>query len=57
MPRGKKHCRPEEVIPKLREAEVLLSEGNTQELAAKKIGVSTRPPIRWLKEYGGLVSF
>ena len=33
MPRGKKHG-PEEVIPKLREAEVLISQGSTQELAA-----------------------
>ena len=53
MPRGKKHG-PEEVIPKLREAEVLISQGVTQELAAKKIGVSTQTLIRWRKEYGGL---
>lgn len=53
MPRGKKHG-PEEVIPKLREAEVLISQGSTQELAAKKIGVSTQTLIRWRKEYGGL---
>lgn len=53
MPRGKKHG-PEEVIPKLREAEILLSQGSTQELAAKKIGVSTQTLIRWRKEYGGL---
>ena len=52
MPRGKKHG-PEEVIPKLREAEVLISEGSTQELAAKQIGVSTQTLIRWRKEYGG----
>ncbi len=52
MPRGKKH-RPEEVIPKLREAEVLISEGSTQELAAKQIGVSKQTLIRWRKEYGG----
>ena len=45
MPRGKKYG-PEEVIPKLREAEVLLSQGSTQELAAKKIGVSTQTLIR-----------
>ena len=34
MPRGKKYG-PEEIIPKLREAEVLMSQGTTQELAAK----------------------
>ena len=50
MPRGKKHG-PEEVIPKLREAEVLISEGSTQELAAKQIGVTKQTLIRWRKEY------
>ena len=48
MPRGKKHG-PEEVIPKLREAEVLISQGSTQELAAKQIGVTKQtldlPPV------------
>lgn len=53
MPRGKKY-KAEEIIPKLREAEVLISQGETQELAAKKIGVSTQTLIRWRKEYGGL---
>ena len=52
MPRGKKHG-PEEVIPKLREAEVLISQGSTQELAAKQIGVTKQTLIRWWKEYGG----
>ena len=52
MPRGKKHA-PEEVIPKLREAEVLISQGSTQELAAKQIGVTKQTLIRWRKEYGG----
>ncbi len=41
MPRGKKY-RAEEIIPKLRQAEILISQGSTQELAAKKIGVSVR---------------
>ena len=53
MPRGRKY-RPEEIIPKLREAEVLISQGKTQEQAAKQIGVSTQTLIRWRKEYGGL---
>ena len=44
---------PEEVIPKLREAEVLISQGSTQELAAKQIGVTKQTLIRWRKEYGG----
>ena len=51
MPRGKKY-RAEEIIPKLREAEILISQGSTQELAAKNIGVSVQTLIRWRKEYG-----
>ena len=53
MPRGKKYG-PEVIIPKLREAEVLTWQGTSQELAAKKIGVSVQTLIRWRKEYGGL---
>ena len=53
MPRGKKYS-PEEIIPKLRESEILISQGKTQELAAKQLGVSTQTLIRWRKEYGGL---
>jgi len=41
MPRGKKY-RAEEIIPKLREAEILISQGSTQELAAKNIGLNNR---------------
>ena len=41
------------MIPKLREAEVLISQGSTQELAAKQIGVTKQTLIRWRKEYGG----
>ena len=49
MPRGKKYG-PEEIIPKLREAEVLMSQGKTQELAAKQIGVTEQTYYRWKKE-------
>ena len=52
MPRGKKHG-PEEVIPKLREAEVLISQGEysgTGGEADWRIETDT-DPLR--KEYGG----
>ena len=51
--RGKQY-KAEEIIPKRPEAEVLMSQGMTQDLAAKQIGVSTQTRIRWRKEYGGL---
>ena len=45
---------PEQIITKLREAEVLLSQGNTVSIACKKIGVSDYTYYRWRKEYGGM---
>ena len=53
MPRGKKHT-AEEIIGKLREAEVIVSQGGTTEAAAKTIGVTVQTFFRWRKEYGGL---
>ena len=39
---------------KLREAEVLLSQGATLAVVWKKIGVSDCTYYRWRKEYGGM---
>ncbi len=52
MPR--KTYSPEQIINKLREAEILLSQGNTIGVASKKIGVSDYTYYRWRKEYGGM---
>ena len=53
MSRGKKHT-AEQIIGKLREAELAISKGRTSEQAAKAIGVSKYTYFRWRKEYGGL---
>lgn len=53
MPRGKKFA-AEQIIAKLREAEVELARGKTVLEAAKKIGVTEQTYYRWKKEYGGL---
>jgi transposase-like protein len=45
---------PEQIINKLREAEVLLSQGTTIAVVTKKIGVSDYTYYRWRKEYGGM---
>jgi transposase-like protein len=45
---------PEQIINKLREAEVLLSQGNTFGVVSKKIGISDYTYYRWRKEYGGM---
>jgi putative transposase len=46
--------RPEQIINKLREAEVLLSQGVTVGKAARRIGVTEQTYYRWRREYGGM---
>ena len=49
-----KRYRPEEIIAKLREAEVLLGQGNRVPEVVKTIGISEVTYYRWRKEYGGM---
>ena len=51
---GRKRFSPEQIIVKLREAEVLESKGLAQVEAAKKLGIAEQTLLRWRKEYGGL---
>ena len=44
----------EQIIAKLREAEVLLSQGRTVGEAARQLGVSEQTYYRWRSEYGGM---
>jgi len=44
----------EQIISKLREVEVLLSQGSTVGQACRKIGVTEQTYYRWRKEYGGM---
>ena len=50
---GRKRFSPEQIIVKLREAEIIESKGLTQVEAAKKLGIAEQTLIRWRKEYGG----
>ena len=50
---GRRH-QPEEVIGKLREAEILLSQGGSVADASRRIGVTQQTYYRWRKEFGGL---
>ena len=52
MPR-KRHT-PEQIIRKLREAEVELSKGQTTVDVVRKLGITEQTYYRWRKEYGGL---
>jgi len=51
---ARKHHKPEEIIAKLREAEVLIAQGRSVADAARAIGVTEQSYYRWRKEYGGL---
>jgi transposase-like protein len=50
----KKGYTPEQIINKLREAEILINQGATLAVVIKKIGVSDQTYYRWRKEYGGM---
>ena len=51
---GRKRYTPEQIIGKLREAEVLLGKGQTIGQACRKLGVTDQTYYRWRKEYGGM---
>ena len=52
MPR-KRHV-PEQIIRKLREAEVELAKGLTTGDVVRTLGITEQTYYRWRKEYGGL---
>ena len=52
MPR--KSYKPEEIVAKLRQVDVLTSQGMPMAEAIRQVGVSEVTFYRWRKEYGGL---
>jgi transposase-like protein len=50
----KKYHKPEEIVSKLRQVDVLTSQGSTVADAIRQIGVTEITYYRWRKEYGGL---
>jgi transposase-like protein len=50
----RKSYTPEQIINKLREAEVLIGQGATLAMMLKKIGVSDCTYYRWRQEFGGM---
>jgi len=51
---ARKFLTPEQIINRLREAEVALSQGSTVAQASRKIGVTEQTYYRWRREYGGM---
>ena len=52
MPR--KRYKPEEIVAKLRQVEVLVSQGTSMADAIRQIGVTEVTFYRWRQEFGGL---
>ncbi|CAO4149451.1 IS3 family transposase ISMex5 [Methylorubrum aminovorans] len=53
---GTKRHKPEDVVAKLRQVDVLVSQGQSVAEAIRSIGVTEVTYYRWRKEYGGLKS-
>ena len=51
---SKRRHSAEQIIGKLREAEVALSQGETVAVVCRKLGVVEQTYYRWRKAYGGL---
>ncbi len=51
---ARKQHKPEEIVAKLRQAEVLTAQGKTVAEGARAIGVTEATYYRWRAEYGGL---
>jgi transposase-like protein len=51
---AKKRYRPEEIIGKLREADVLISQGKKVVDVIKALGITDVTSYRWRQEFGGM---
>ena len=51
---ARKRYSAEQIIKKLREAEVLQAQGQTIAQVVRQLGVTDQTYYRWRKEYGGL---
>jgi transposase-like protein len=51
---SRKRFTAEEIIHKLREAEVFLAQGQKTPEVCRKLGVTDQTYYRWRREYGGL---
>ena len=52
----KKRYRPEDILSKLREADILISQGKTVAETIRILGISDVTYYRWRKEYGGMTT-
>ena len=51
---AKRTYNPEQVINKLREAEIYITQGSSISEASRRINITVQTYYRWRKEYGGM---
>ncbi|KHF24375.1 transposase, partial [Solemya velum gill symbiont] len=51
---GIKRHKPEEIVQKLRQVEVLVGQGTARIDAIREIGITEQTYYRWRKKYGGM---
>jgi len=51
---GRRTYTPEQIINKLREVEVFVSQGATTAEASRKVSITEQTYYRWRREYGGM---
>jgi len=51
---SKRRYSPEQVVNKLREADVLIAKGKTVAQVCKQLGVTSVTYYRWRREFGGM---
>jgi putative transposase len=51
---SRKRYTPEQIIGKLREAEVAIAQGQTIGQVCRSLGIAEQTYYRWRREYGGL---
>ncbi|MBM3645374.1 MAG: transposase, partial [Alphaproteobacteria bacterium] len=51
---ARKRYKPEEIVAKLRQVDVLQSQGQSTGKAVRQIGVTETTYFRWRREFGGL---
>ena len=51
---GRRMYTPEQIINKLREVEVFMSQGASVAEASRKAGITEQTYYRWRREYGGM---
>ena len=51
---ARKHHKPEEIVSKLRQVDVLVGQGTARADAIRQVSITEQTYYRWRKQYGGM---